>query len=204
MVYIPALNTVRVVLDQLFGVSELANIVYFLKAGGWNEGSMNDLAADMVTWWSENLAPILSDALALTGVTVTDLTTSSSPSISIPVVPVVPGQATTAEQATNVASVVTFRSANRGRSSRGRNYIPGITAGQMVSPTDVGTVFAGLLVDAYEALADVETENTCTHVVASFYTSGAPRVSALLQEVLNYTCDTALDSQRRRLRGRGE
>lgn len=204
MAYIPALNTVKVVLEQLFGAQTMANIFYFAKETAWSESAMLDLLADMFTWWGDNIAPELNEAVGLIGGTVTDMTTSTAPSLELPQVPAILGEFTGPASPTNVAIVVTFRTAGRGRSSRGRNYIGGIDVDAVVSPTDIGSSAAADLVTAYGLLSGVESANSCTHVVASFHHDKAPRTTALLQPITAYTCDTAIDSQRRRLRLRGD
>lgn len=203
MAFISAINTVKVVLEQLFGTSELANIVYFLKSGGWSEAEMTALLDDVETWWITYMQPYLGNALSLTGLTATDMSSATGPVVTKAVSPAEVGAGTSDPQAANVTAVITFRTAGRGRSSRGRNYIPGLTQDVMDSVTDVLAGWCGYMIDAYEAFSDVEVANTCTHVVASFYHEKAPRATALLQPVTGYTMDTAVDSQRRRLRGRG-
>lgn len=203
MVFIPALNTVRVALDQIFGTQAMANILYFAATGGWDETSMTNLADDLIDWWKTQFVPIKNSASALTGVTVTDIETETGPSITVPVVSGGAGTADGPATPGNAAAVVTFRTAGRGRSSRGRNYIGGMDMDNIASVTDISTALASHLIADYEALDDVETANSCTHVVVSFYHAKAPRTVGLVQPVTAYTCDTAIDSQRRRLRGRG-
>lgn len=204
MAYIPALDTVKVVLNQLFGNQALANILYFLHASGWSEATMEALADDIIAWWTTEVAPLVSGSLSLVGVDVTDLSSATAPTISVPVSPAETGQSAGSVKPGNAAAVCSFRTANRGRSGRGRNYVPGLDSNWGTSVTDITSASAANLVAAYEALADVELANSCTHVVASFQTAGAPRVSALLQPIVTYVVDTAIDSQRRRLRLRGE
>lgn len=203
MAFITALDTAKVVLNQLFGSQELANIVYMLKSGGWTESDMTSLAADIEDWWTDEVAPFLSDALSLVGIDVTDMSADNAPTVHRTVSPAVAGQATGEPMPGNAAGVVTFRTENRGRSSRGRNYIAGLSPNTVENVNDVTAAFAAGMIAAYEALSGVEVANGCEHVVASFYHLKAPRSTALLQEVTSYSCDTAIDSQRRRLRMRG-
>lgn len=203
MAFITALDTVKVVLNQLFGNQELANIIYFLKSGGWSEADMTALAADIEDWWTDEIAPWLSSALSLVGIDVVNMETDNAPSISRTVSPAVPGLASTEAVPANAAGVVTFRTANRGRSSRGRNYLGGLTIDTIEGVNEIGANVVAGLIQGYEALSTIETGNSCEHVVASFYHLKQPRSTALLQEVLSYTMDNNVDSQRRRLNGRG-
>lgn len=203
MAYIPALNTVKVVLEQLFGSQVLANIIYFLMTGTPTEEIMDDLVLDVIDWWDDNIRTHLSNALSLTAVTGTDLTTESGATVTETLATPLAGAGTEEATPSNAATVVSFRTAGRGRSARGRNYVSGLTTAHTVSPTDISTSQAGALLAGYEALSAVETANSCTHVVVSKFHNKLPRASALIQPVTAYVCDTAIDSQRRRLRGRG-
>lgn len=203
MTFISALDTVKVVLNQLFGTQQLANIIYFLKSGGWSEADMIALAADIEDWWTDEVAPWVSASLSLVGIDVTNMETDSTPSITRTVSPAVAGGDSGEPVPGNAASVITFRTANRGRSSRGRNYVSGMTVNSVENVNSITAVLAAGLIAAYEALSTIETGNSCQHVVASFEHAKMPRTTALLQEVLSYTMDTNVDSQRRRLLGRG-
>lgn len=203
MAFIGAVNTVKAVLEQLFGTQTLANILYFTRTGGWDEATMEDLADALITWWDATLKTMANSALSLTGVTVTDVETSTGPTITVPVSPASAGGGAGPATPTNAAAVVTFRTAGRGRSARGRNYVGGIDMDNISSVTDITSGLAAGLIAAYEDLADVESALTATHVVVSYYFEKAPRATGLIQPVTSYTCDTAIDSQRRRLRLRG-
>lgn len=204
MVYIPAIDVAKVAIDQLFGQQALTNIIYFLSTTGWTPGSLDILCDEVVDWWTTNIAPLMNDALSLVGVTATDLTTETSPSVTVPVSPAVAGARTEAASPANAAATVTFRTVQRGRSSRGRNYVSGLSDGfGVISPTAVGTGYASDLATAYAALEDVEAAVNAVHSVVSFFSEKAPRTTAQILPVLSYTCDTLIDSQRRRLAGRG-
>lgn len=105
----------------------------------------------------------------------------------------------------NVAPVVTFRSAIAGRSGRGRNYVPAVpmTAidGNRLESfwmTDIQAAYASILPDG-----SLKPEGW-TWVVVSRYEGGAPRPAGVASAVIQcgFT-DDVVDSQRRRLPGRG-
>lgn len=203
MAFIPALNTAKVVLEQLFGSQTMANILYFTLAGGWDEASLTALAEAARDWWIDNMQAHINAGSALTAVTATDVESETGPSVTVAVSPAEAGALTGAAIPTNCAIVVTFRTAGRGRSSRGRNYIGGLDADQLASNTDMNVPSLGNFTTAYEALSDVEVATGATHVVVSYYHEKAPRATGLVQPVTAVTADTHLDSQRRRLAGRG-
>jgi hypothetical protein len=104
----------------------------------------------------------------------------------------------------NVALCLSFRSSGRGRSSRGRNYISGFPEGY-VSGNDIDTTLADALVVAYEELKDAATfTDDWTWIVYSRFQNGNARPEALIAPVdAVVLTDYTVDSQRRRLPGRG-
>jgi hypothetical protein len=201
--FISALNTAKVVLEQLFGSQTMANILYFANSAGWDEPGLTELAEAVRDWWIANMQPLINAGSALTAVTATDVESATGPTVTVPVSPAEEGALTGAALPTNCAIVVTFRAAGRGRSSRGRNYIGGLDADTLASNTDMNVPSLGNFTAAYEDLSDVELATGATHVVVSYYHEKAPRTTALVQPVQAVTGDTHLDSQRRRLAGRG-
>ena len=133
----------------------------------------------------------------------TDLTTISSPSYSTTTSLPLAGTSASAQLPNNCAMVVTKRTALRGRSYRGRSYVPGltelhVTGNSILSgfTTPVINFFIGA--QSYTVLG-----NVYNMVVLSRFTEGAPRIVGEATPVSNFTFDTTVDSQRRRLPGRG-
>lgn len=112
----------------------------------------------------------------------------------------------------NVSLCVSFKTANRGRSARGRNFIPGLpTAG--VSGNTVGSTLAAAFETAYTGFIGLGGDDGWSMVVVSRYSGftivdgkkvPTPREAGVTYEVTNTTIlDRTVDSQRRRLPGRG-
>jgi hypothetical protein len=101
----------------------------------------------------------------------------------------------------NTALVVTFYSAFRGRSGRGRNYITGF--GEVdVSTNAVGNAARVTAIEnAYINLKDnVQQQSGYYWVVASQFTNGVPRVEVLGSQVLTVSVrSNILGTQRRRV-----
>jgi hypothetical protein len=111
----------------------------------------------------------------------------------------------------NVTLTVSFRTANRGRSFRGRNYVVGLgetqVAGNTVAPSVI-TAFDGI----YSQLLASPVAAIATWVVVSRF-SGVdpvtkepiPRVTGIATPITSVTVvDNVVDSQRRRLPKRGQ
>jgi hypothetical protein len=103
----------------------------------------------------------------------------------------------------NVSWVASFRTALRGRSFRGRNYIPGLLSSILTAPgTGSAATLAGIAA-AYVLHLITSPPTGWTWVVASHFTGGSPRANALLTPITSVIIDTFVDSMRRRLIGRG-
>ena len=103
----------------------------------------------------------------------------------------------------NVTLAVSFRTAAAGRSGRGRNYVPGLVDLRDGNSL-LDDVYAGQIVDAWSGLRTLGSEDGWNQVVVSRFSGGAPRVTGVTNVVNSILIvDRTLDSQRRRLPGRG-
>lgn len=161
------------------------------------------LADALIDWVIDDLIGNLSNALVFDGVRATAQHSESAPSIFNPAPASTVGAQTGASQSPQTAAVVSFRTDQRGRSYRGRNYLPGIPDTQLLNPGNLTGTAMGLLALSYAALEDVESLLDVTHVVTSHYTGGAARPSGVNTPITEYSVDQPLDTQRRRSWGRG-
>lgn len=203
MAYIPAVNVARVSVEMQLAGQTVVITLHFHKDGGWSVEGLGDLGAAIILWWIDHLAAIIANDVSLLGARATDLTTASSPSVYMTPESSATGARTSPVVALNVASVVTMRTPLRGRSYRGRNYIPGLTVDELIDAGYINEPTQSAIIGAYADLAEVEDALTCDHVVLSYRTGNAPRAAAVPTVITSYTCDSPLDSQRRRLPGRG-
>lgn len=203
MAFIPAENCVSVELRySLFG-ENVENTLFFYNPDGVNLTNMATLAGEIDDWWDTQLRPLQSTAVTYRETYVTDLTSVTSPTYSSTVNAGLAGaKAASAGQPGSVTFCITFATAARGRSGRGRNYAVGLVEGDITGNLLVNTQ-ADALVAAYEQLLTLFSF-PYDWVVLSSYTGGAPRTERLVQPVQSVRyADLAIDSQRRRLAGRG-
>lgn len=204
MAYIPAINVAKVGVDFTLSGQKVAMTFHFKKEGGWDIDGLEDLGAAMILWAVNELMTGISQEILLTGATAVDLTTATSPSVALPVTPPEAGGIALPSIASNAAACVTARTPQRGRSFRGRNYVPGLATDAL---EDAGFLTLGalsFLTSCWSELDTVEDTTSSTHGVASFQSNLAPRAAALFTPYTSYTMDQPLDSQRRRLPGRGD
>lgn len=211
MPFIPVPDTAEVVISYS-DVGELAqNTLYFTQAGGWTTGALLTLAEAIDGWVEGSLLPLLSSSLALTTIVATDIENEFGAQAGVSST-AVGGVGT--EQAPNaIAACISFRTGTRGRSFRGRNYIPGIPNAAI----DVNILNGTFLLDvqaAYETLlpgGGVFPGGVPLWTVVSRY-SGVdgitgkpiPRVAGITSQIteVRFT-DNVVDTQRRRGPGRG-
>lgn len=204
MAFIPVPDTAEVLLFYTLNGQQMMNTLYFSKSGGWDSTSLQVLADAAWDHWATSVMIDLGDGLVLTGTRALDLSSATGPVAEH--TQSLNGSITDSpELPQNCAFAIKFTTAQRGRSFRGRIYLPGITTARQVSTGILSTSAAdAFLEDVTGAIGDIATEASCEHVVVSRFTGGSPRVTGVATPVtgISYT-DTNLDSQRRRLPGRG-
>jgi len=127
------------------------------------------------------------------------MATANSPVYTSVNTPQVVGAINVDSEPNQSACVVNLKTGNRGRSYRGRFYLPGITQNDVVDSL-LTTDAQGAYGDALSLFeTDVEALGW-TWVVASQYTNGAPRVTGVTTPITEVTVRTQLGTQRRRVR----
>jgi len=131
------------------------NTLHFeISGGGINAVNLGDLATAVDTWASGQLAPLLSDDWTYNATQAFDLTTfdgvvSGSSTVTI-------GGTSGEANPNNVAACVSLRTAQRGRSFRGRNFVPAIP-GSVVTLNTLDAGWVSNLLTAYNALVGAGT-----------------------------------------------
>lgn len=203
MPFIPVLSTAMVELFMRLDGQRIENTLYFRKADAYEAEDLATLASDVVNWYTDSVLPNLSSDLSLVAVKATSLESATAPAIEFTSGLPQSGGSGDASVSNNVTLVVKFLTAGRGRSSRGRNYVPGLPITQVAQNT-VNSTRAGLILDGYTALLDVGVITEGIHSVVSRFEDGDPREFGIAQHVTGYgLTDFTVDSQRRRLPGRG-
>jgi hypothetical protein len=178
------------------GTVTWTNSLWFYRINA-TEAQMLILANALVVWANTYICPVMSEYWYVKGVTCYDMETEDGRIV----------YSTTAGEAgdlvgstspVTVAAVVTFRTASRGRSSRGRNYVAGFREDDTSATTFDGDI-GDTLETAYEELMEDDFEgfdwSVCTR-----YTEGSPRENGLLLQITSVEVrNTFFGSQRRRV-----
>lgn len=172
--------------------------VFHTKAGGAITGAtLDDINAVFMDYWLA-IREALHVSLVLQNITSTDISVANGIQRIFPVVTDNAGVITTAPMAANAAVCVSLRTANTGRSFRGRSYIGGLTNAQLADAQNVTTTMAGIYAGLMTDLISAMTIAGHTLSVLSKYAAGVLRVTGLLTEIISVIVDTKVDSQRRR------
>lgn len=204
MPFVPAANTLQAELRFDYGSQKCENVLYFQGSAGVTPALASSLGGQLVSWWNTNFKAASPTIMVLREVYITDLTTATSFTVSH--TNLLPSAGTSAVDPLpfNCAHCVSFRTAGRGRSARGRNYVMGLSDSEAAASV-ISTTRVNLDVAAYQQLVGAGTFVAgLQFVVVSRFSGGLPRGSALVQPITAVlSVDSTIDSQRRRLPGRG-
>lgn len=185
-----------------FDSQRIENTSYWHAESALEASDLTDLANDLIAWWIANFAGLVADGVQLREVTATDLSTSTSPSVTV-AADATFGSGGTNPLPSNVALCVSFRTSSRGRSFRGRNYISGIDRNNLIGPNEFNSGYLTDVVTAYNALVDASSAGMTWGVFSRFHNKVA-RTAGVFSPILTVLCvDNLVDSMRRRLPGRG-
>lgn len=201
--FIPIPNTARTVMRyEIFGQT-VENVLYFERDDDYTAFELDILNGDVVDHWATFLRPHLPAAALLVDVTSTDQSVVSGAQ-DIDAVSVAGSNVGAPFETTGNTFAFKFGTGLSGRSYRGRMYWPILMASE-VNDGKLSAVFAAQVRDALEDFfGAIAASNGNRHVVASYQNDCEWRTTGVHTPVSSYSyTDLNLDSQRRRLPGRG-
>ena len=211
MPFVPVPNTAAVEIRMIQDGQQVENTLYFRLGSSLTPANLTQLCEDLESWWASLYSAQAATSVELVEVTATDVTTDTGPVGSFNPSETQLGALTSPALPNNVTIAVSFRTASRGRSFRGRNYFVGLTESQVTENTLSDPSTAAIL-GIYQALLPVGgtfTDDWIWVVVSRF--SGVdgdgvpiPRETGLSTPITSVVIvDKTIDSSRRRLPGRG-
>lgn len=203
MPFVPANSTAQVSLRYTVGDQRVENTLYIASEFGGTP-PLGTVAALAEGLW-DDYRLILGTFVTLREIYVTDLENATAPVLSVPLTPPENGANVAAGAAlpNNVTLAISFRTLGRGRSARGRNFVPALGEDQVVG-NNVLPATVDAIVAAYNAFNVAVSAAGFQWSIVSRYQGGVPRAAALVQPVVSVLAvDTGVDSMRRRLPGRG-
>lgn len=194
------------VIQELFG-QLVINTLYFANTGNgsfsWNEANLNDLAFEVTQFWQNQMLGSQSSDLTLQGCDTYSLASSEAPAGNYRLPSPAQGGDVTGALPGSVALSVSFRTGGRGRTTRGRNYFGGI-AETRVADNLVAQLTVDAIVAAYTTMITTTFVPQTSWCVYSQFFEGQERLQGTFRFVTEVVVvDNVVDSQRRRLPGRG-
>lgn len=211
MAFVPVPLTVEAEIRMLLQGEKVENTLWWRFAEPPTSTDLETLGENLFTWWSSSYAAIASEDLVLNEILITDMSeeegiqfTRNGDGVN--------GEVSGDILPNNSSVCVSFRTGFSGRSRRGRNYVPGLPIGSRDGVNTITQAYATALTEAYTALLDSEVVESAIWVIASRFSGTDPDTGRPIPRAEGVTTpvsavvvtDLILDSQRRRLPGRGQ
>lgn len=181
---------------------QVENVYHCHPESNNNPASLSQVSDLFVGWYESFLRSKQGELVSLVEIVTTDLTTPSSPQLIVGLAANNNGQDTGGALPNNVTVCISWHTALRGRSYRGRTFHVGLT-----EPHIEGSyLLAGepeALAICYDQLRTTLAGNLVGLGVVSYRTNKTLRPEGIFTKYISVTVDNVTDSQRRRLPGRG-
>jgi len=186
MPFVPVANVGQVRIEGRLDNQLTINDLYFeVSGGGITPTNLTDLAQAADNWAAGQLALQLSEDWTYVRSTAIDLTSATGPVAFA--ASTTPGSVASESAPGNVAACVSLRTAQRGRSGRGRNFVPGIPGSVITLNTLSPTFISNLLLVYNSIIGPGAMLAGFQMVIVSRFTLGAPRVTPLVIPVTEAT-----------------
>lgn len=204
MAYIPVPNTAQLELVFNWGGQVCQNVLHYVKASPWTLSLLEDLCGAAIGEYVAQFNVNNPTNMQLISVRATDLASQNGPVYETSDTLPATGANGSPSLPNNCAIVITKRTALRGRSYRGRIYHMGLTEGSVTENAVLGPSLTAII-GRWTALMGLPiTGDEALMCVVSRYNGGVARETGVATLVTNLTSDGFIDSQRRRLPGRGQ
>jgi hypothetical protein len=204
MPFVPAPNIVEVQFRQSLEGSQTMNRIHINVLETPTSAIILSILGNLKSWWEDNVEDLVSSNLELREMYGKSLETQPGPEATFSSGLPLAGTITTEPLPANCSLAVSLRSGETGRSSRGRWFWQGFTESQASGSTVSGGVVASIDA-AMTNLKSVIDGLGYVWVIVSYFHDNAPRVGGPVYFAVNdiLIVDDVIDSQRRRLPGRG-
>lgn len=206
MAFQPVPNGVQTSLIYQWGGQICENVLGWHANAGFNATELQALDVSVAANWKAHIAPVTSNLVTLLRVEGVNLGEATGPvDTTLPIAPAVGGLAG-ASVPNNVTLAIAIRTPLRGRSYRGRIFHVGLAELQLADSTHVDSSEGVTILSAWRAFVNaVQTDiPAALFSVISRRNDGVERPFGVVTPYSDfYLADNALDSQRRRLAGRG-
>lgn len=199
MTFVPFTDGAKVCIEMDLNLVDVSVCFHFKASSTPAESDFTSLGNLARTGWQNNLMPLLCDDLTFNNVRVYDMSAENAPAYDNATGLPVSGSVLTEALPGNVAVVVSYGTDNRGRSARGRSYIPGapdnLAGTNIFDPTFVVNIALGI--NAF--INAIESGTIWQFVVASKFADGLPRAEVFAQTVTTVSAKQSIGTRRKRL-----
>lgn len=203
MPFIPLPNGMRAEIRMTLDGQQVEHVLHIIAGNAPNAEDCQNVADIIDDWMGDTYLALLSPDLTYRFTYVRSLADSEAPEASQDANGGVGTQVGDALP-NNVSIAMALRTGFTGRSARGRVKLTGLTANDLASTNTLDPTRAVNFTSAWETLQTNLGGDGYVWSVASFYSDGAPRAIASALAITDILfVDLTLDSQRRRLPGRG-
>jgi len=204
MPFIPAPNIVEVQWRTTFAGQETMNRIHVDVLGAPSADDVQNLATECGNWWTGNVQDLVPPDLELREVYAKSIATQPGPEATFTAGLPAAGLLGQPALPSNCSICASLRSGETGRSARGRWYWQGLTENQVAG----NVVASGTQTDILAALFNLKgviSGAGFLWVIVSFYSNNVVRPGGPVYFPVNTITmvDGFIDSQRRRLPGRG-
>jgi len=198
MAYQATPNGIEVVFNATQNEVPVVN-VYHVKTPSEVTDTMLEDVADMFSfWWQDSMQELLSNSYVLHTIVATDISVEDGHQHTITLISDNQGAVAGEGVPGNAAVVLSWRTANIGRSFRGRTYMGGLPVEmQETAQTITGGAQGDLTLAGVSLIDNLESIGMILAVL-SRVANTVQRVTGLLTQIINVVVDNKIDSQRRR------
>lgn len=202
MPFQPAENTIQVWSNYRQYGQELQSQWNLNHPTTIDETALTDAAQMVADWLTNSWRPVASATATVVSIMATDISVEGGAQVTLTPVGGIIGAKSSPGLPSGTTVTASWRTGRSGRSYRGRTYHVGLTE-EDVTDNALTTPARNALQAAYGQLIIDASTNDTPLVVLSRVNGGVTRPFAIGTPVLSCLVDQYVDSQRRRLTGRG-
>lgn len=190
-------NGIKIEMNYTQNGIPVVNRFYVTKTAPPSPADLDDAIVQTLAFYN-TIQQFQHPTLVLQNITATDVHVANGTQVILPLVSDNTGTSAGAAAAANAALCISLRTSYTGRSFRGRFYMGGIAAANLVDAQNWSTSSCAAIAGLFQDFIDLLNTVNMTLVVVSNYAAGVVRVVALATEIISLIVDTKVDSQRRR------
>lgn len=201
MAFIPTPHAAKVSIEASLGPATVVNTFYVSKSDNYSSADLAALLGNVEAVWVAYILPLL-----VTQYSVEDYVAYAQESNTAPVVHRTPGVTHTGAGTpdtvlpANVAMAVNHRTANRGRSGRGRTFMAGFGGDDIDDPEFWKAVSVSAMTSAWTNIRTILASDGHTFCVVSKQHDKVALTQGLIQAVISSDTDDHIDTMRKRVR----